>query len=807
MTMLLRAFRVVALLIAAGFMSPAAHAVTANDIPIYCDVTGANLCDSGVQTQSVANTASLVTNNAYTGDNYFCSGRPWVDVRCSFGAVPGASGNATVDSQPAFQAAINAAAALSQTGSGIVYVPPGNYCIGNTTGLGLTTSSPVTILGAGQTATIIQAGFVTGQCGNTTGYSSPNVTVLTANAQVTIRDVTILGPGFTALNTLPTGNALTLGVNAVGSLVEDSTIEGGQFAIVNRTADAIVQNANISYAYGTAQVASTNGAFYLRRDKIDLTDQAPHCSSYNPPYGFNPSAWSANHTYNSGNACELYTLTISGTSFYIQLDNQSGCVASGSKPNFLPYGSKIVDGTCNWYLEAPTTFYAFQADTNAANSQTATVQFVEHSDLSGPYTAGVTTLNTGSQATAPQTIDLIVDTIGGVLQADVELQAGNDVLVLGGQYGGPAFTGGAEVYTLGSFLGDLKVIGTSCNGGSYCILHTSGSGVTISGNTFGGFQVAGIDIGPGSTSFTLEGNTLGSQEWVDAGGTTGILISSSGAAQSHYTIAGNICPPTAGGAGGPATCFTDNPSGSNKFIQTDAGVYGSQIGALKGIGYSGELITATANGESIAVTVSHASPAVVTMTGNTFAARCQDGSSNSALCVLPIYFTGLSGVGISNNTAYFVDPASISGNNFSVATSVANALAATDVATTGTDSGTGIAAMYDTTSGTTQPMLEINLPGGDWTCSGSAYENGVASTAPTVMGASISPTGSSLNAGVAESLLNLTFTTGAVPNGFAINPTPLSLATQTLEALNAKVTWTGGSTNPIWQGQLWCRRT
>lgn len=223
----------------------------------------------------------------------------------------------------------------------------------------------------------------------------------------------------------------------------------------------------------------------------------------------------------------------------------------------------------------------------------------------------------------------------------------------------------------------------------------------------------------------------------------------------------------------------------------------------------GEFVSAQANGESIAVTITNATPAVVTMTANTFAARCIVATGSANACYLPINFTGLAGThGIANSTLYYVCPATISGSNFSIATSIANCLTATYVATSGTDSGTGVASLYQT-SGSPQAVAAINLTAGDWDCSGSTSNAGVTSTLPTAfqttIASSIATNGSTAGDGSAAAL-NVAFTGGTSQNAFTNTPHRFSFSTITPVYLVTKETWSGGVTSPTTNGLLRCRR-
>ena len=144
------------------------------------------------------------------------------------------------------------------------------------------------------------------------------------------------------------------------------------------------------------------------------------------------------------------------------------------------------------------------------------------------------------------------------------------------------------------------------------------------------------------------------------------------------------------------------------------------------------------------------------------------------------------------------------GSTFSVASSIANAIAGTDVNTTGTDSGTGIAAAYSATTATAQGDIGISLPAGDFDCTTNLREIGVASNAPTALSVGVSTSATVMP--VTASLLTATFTTGAVNNAMANGPLEFLNSGATTVFADHSVTWTGGSTSPTVDGVLRCRR-
>lgn len=223
-------------------------------------------------------------------------------------------------------------------------------------------------------------------------------------------------------------------------------------------------------------------------------------------------------------------------------------------------------------------------------------------------------------------------------------------------------------------------------------------------------------------------------------------------------------------------------------------------------GNIGEFVSASVGGDGFSATLSNATPTIVTATGNPLASRCVVAPGSPIQCVLPVYFQGLTGTsGVTNLTPYFVDPASISGATFRIATSITNALAGIDIGTTGTDSGQAVFGTYTATSGSAQATTAINLTAGDWDCSGTVNFLGVASTAPTLLGIAISG-GPNAMTGPAQQQLQLAFTTGALTNILASGTNRRSNASAGLFYMNYQVNWTGGATNPVVTGTERCRR-
>lgn len=158
-------------------------------------------------------------------------------------------------------------------------------------------------------------------------------------------------------------------------------------------------------------------------------------------------------------------------------------------------------------------------------------------------------------------------------------------------------------------------------------------------------------------------------------------------------------------------------------------------------GAVGEYVEARFTGATATVTVTIASPAVVTWTSPPYAGSATTGTNWTA----PISFTttGALPTGITAATTYWVIGNTLSGNTFQIATSVANALAATPINTSGTQSGTQTANSLQNYAATTTATdcAALQLTAGDWDVRGALYGDPTnASTSVTDVSAYLSQT-------------------------------------------------------------------
>ena len=216
-------------------------------------------------------------------------------------------------------------------------------------------------------------------------------------------------------------------------------------------------------------------------------------------------------------------------------------------------------------------------------------------------------------------------------------------------------------------------------------------------------------------------------------------------------------------------------------------------------GNIGEYVTSSCTGpaNTATVTITIAAPGVISWTAHGYTTAC------------PVVFTttGALPTGITAGTVYWVVPSSVTANSFTIATSVANALAGTQITTTGSQSGTqtgtgGAAAA----TGTPINMTGLALTGGDWDCSAGLTRGLGATTSVTLLKTSFNTT--SATDGVLATGTMSQFSTAAnimaLDHTELLGPVRFSLSTTTNVYLVLDDTFTA-STNKGY-GIMRCRR-
>jgi len=147
--------------------------------------------------------------------------------------------------------------------------------------------------------------------------------------------------------------------------------------------------------------------------------------------------------------------------------------------------------------------------------------------------------------------------------------------------------------------------------------------------------------------------------------------------------------------------------------------------------------TAT-SGASVAFT--NATPTV-----GTWASPPWSGSS-VATWTCPVTITANPPTGLSSSTNYWIVPISVSAGTFNIATSAANALAGTFVATTGASTTANLTSTLALTTAAGLPVAGVSLQPGDWDCMGSVFYVPATSTSVTNLQQGISQTATTIGA-------------------------------------------------------------
>jgi hypothetical protein len=193
----------------------------------------------------------------------------------------------------------------------------------------------------------------------------------------------------------------------------------------------------------------------------------------------------------------------------------------------------------------------------------------------------------------------------------------------------------------------------------------------------------------------------------------------------HAQAAGPYFPPQNANTvlAGPTTGAAASPA-FRALVAADTG--GGTSGTLPPAGAVGELqyINCVGSGNTQTVTMTIASPAVVTWATSV---QWSVSATNPTVWTCPIVFTttGALPTGITSGTTYYIVGASVSGLNFDLATTAANALACTAsfpsctgiVNTSGSQSGTQTGTMGAAlTTATWTAGAGMLLSAGDWDC-------------------------------------------------------------------------------------------
>lgn len=405
------------------------------------------------------------------------------------------------------------------------------------------------------------------------------------------------------------------------------------------------------------------------------------------------------------------------------------------------------------------------------------------------------------------------------------LSAGAQVINNPGAGGGGGITIGTTAITGGTanqiLYDNAGAVGEiiKCNSGVY---QTNGSGVPSCGTTLPsgvGYQaptIGSTPINSGATVTTIAGLTLTSptlttpnlnvatattvNKWTFTAPTTSATLTAgadnvvyTGPAASKTLAANDLSNVTLSqdctNSNAVITCAKTNNVAFTAYATAAIGqLPGTATNDNANAGNDGEFVNADANAASATVTISNASPAVITWTGHGLKAGA----------TVNFTTTGALPTGLSVGTNYWVIAAGLTANTFEVSTSPFGAAVNTSSAGSGTQTGT--AAALAASSGTTQNLCALSLTAGDWDVSGGVvYPSPGTSASAWAVGVNLTsaslPTLASVISAGNGPVVQLAQAAIGAQQGFAIQPARLSLNATTTVFEVGRMTYTGTAPN------------
>jgi len=287
---------------------------------------------------------------------------------------------------------------------------------------------------------------------------------------------------------------------------------------------------------------------------------------------------------------------------------------------------------------------------------------------------------------------------------------------------------GSGVSGLGSSV--AATLGVNVGSAGSVVVNGGALGTPSSGT---GTNLTGVPIATG-----ISGLGTGVATWAATPSSANLraaLTDESGTGAAYFQ-GGDLGTPSAGVATNiTALNATQLTTGTIPAARTNGHMNGTATNDNAAAGEVGEYVSVLSPSSNATVTMTIASPAVVTWSSIPY--------SGTGTWTAPIVFTttGALPTGVTASTQYWIIGSSVSGNTFQIATSAANALAGTAINTSGSQSGThtgtsGIAL----TSNAGRTTSAISLTAGDWRIGGVACFGTGATTSVTDLYGSISTT-------------------------------------------------------------------
>lgn len=398
----------------------------------------------------------------------------------------------------------------------------------------------------------------------------------------------------------------------------------------------------------------------------------------------------------------------------------------------------------------------------------------------------------------------------------IAVSSGSDVLVEnystvtlanGGMNFGAAVDAIVDAVNYGSFRGSSNFGFTISGGATAAFLISTNSSVQLSvGATYtitgtpafpNGFvnAIDGSNFNPGITS-VFSGSATGPtynmslNSFIDMEQNLSALPGSTGGILEYGSSYFGVPLTNAIGVGGNLLTVNGNtaitPQSNGVATWSGGTLTGLGIGQIPGTatndnataGNIGEYVESKATNGTATVTITNASPGVVSWTAH----GLNIGS--------PVNFTTTGGLptGLTVGTNYYVCSTSFGANSFTVAISVANALAGTPINTSSAGSGTqtAISNVVQATS-TAVNVTGISLTAGDWDIEFDAQFTGGTTTTVTSFGASVSLSSATIDTTNGRTDGRYT-SASTIYNGFALGVFPSARTGALRFSLNATTT-------------------
>jgi Pectate lyase superfamily protein len=456
---------------------------------------------------------------SFSGDASLLPGNPSCDVRAK-----GAKGDAVADDSPSFAAcmAVLATTSSASGNGGILWVPPGNYCIKSATIDTTSVGAAVNIVGAGPGPSSLNA------CGT-------NITVVKLNTtRSNLENIQVVGDGINggggsgvvAAITVP---AVIVDTACLQCKVSRAQIAGGTIPLLIKGADVIVDDVGVSGAYGTASVQITNPSVPIATHLIRPQFDTNMPTGVNPPLAAIP-AWQALHAYVTNDVVSL-------NGFYIQAF--AGGTSGASSPTLRAYSLPITDASVTWLLVGPTGLCGLSIESGASEVS------LTDGDFSNAFGSASICMSNNLAGAAPSLVKINNSVVSNVLGPQtILLSAGTGFSIENSEILGcnsiAATCPGVNI--LSTFGGEANFTNNTFGGQFHGILAAAGK-FNVIGNTFGsavaGTNTIDVNVGAGVSNFTIVGNYCNTGSFnVNAG------------ASNHYRIMANAnCPATDAGTG------------------------------------------------------------------------------------------------------------------------------------------------------------------------------------------------------------------------------------------------------------------